>query len=54
MVWSKSKTKRFSDFTQVPLGPGKYHPEQNKNINKNPSPSFCSETVRTYFDNIIY
>lgn len=57
-VWGKDKIKRFSLDSKSDVGPGKYNatfnpikPEDKVN---QPSSHFKSNTVRTYFDSIIY
>ncbi|CAD8101748.1 unnamed protein product [Paramecium primaurelia] len=51
--WDKSTKPRFQQEQSTDLGPGKYNvPDEKKRKNK--SPAFLSETVRSYYDKLIY
>ena len=58
-VWGKDAINRFKsneNTTSNNLGPGKYYlkKEVEPDYKANPSSSFVSETVRTYFDKLLF
>ncbi|CAD8119227.1 unnamed protein product [Paramecium sonneborni] len=51
--WDKSIKPRFQQEQSTEIGPGKYNICDEKK-KKNKSPAFLSETVRSYYDKLIY
>ncbi|CAD8092784.1 unnamed protein product [Paramecium primaurelia] len=51
--WDKSTKPRFQQEQSTDIGPGKYNVVDEKK-RKNKSPAFLSETVRSYYDKLIY
>ncbi|CAD8185804.1 unnamed protein product [Paramecium octaurelia] len=51
--WNKSNQPRFQQEQSTDLGPGKYNIAEEKK-KKNRCPAFLSETVRSYYDKLIY
>jgi len=57
-VWGKDKSIRFSIDDKAEVGPGKYNPDFHHSRPEDKidqaSAHFKSNTVRTYFDSLIY